>query len=256
MWLTLGLLLLGSPVFYWWVVNGRRLSPAGAAAAIGIAWAVGCSAGPLYLLPLLLFFGSSALIGRLYPSKPAAGNSKQARPRDATQVLANGGWYALAAILTTTAGTTPGSLFAIMAAATADTWSSELGQYFGGPTYDIVRLRRVPVGLSGGISLAGCCAGLGGAGVIALLSLCWPATSVAEFALVIFVGFGGMLMDSLLGSWWQATYRDSKTRQLRDSPQPGDTLHGGASFITNDVVNALSLLFAWLTYELLAGLLL
>ena len=53
-----------------------------------------------------------------------------------------------------------------MAAATSDTWSSEIGIYFKGKTFDIFKMRPVPPGVSGGMSRYGTLAGILGSAFI------------------------------------------------------------------------------------------
>ena len=228
----------------------------------------------------MLFLGTSSLIAKLLPSGAAAGDVKHGAARDATQVLANGGLYGLVAILGTTAIVDQENfghhlypsgelLWVIMAVATADTWSSEIGQYFRRPAYDILRWRRVPVGLSGGVSGVGSLAGLLGAVLIgtaayfvgggAEVTVGEGIESVAGDgsrswklpALVVLLGFVGMLLDSLLGSWLQATYRNPGTGELTDRAGPDFPLVSGYAWATNDLINFLAIgLTAALAYLL------
>jgi len=140
-----------------------------------------------------------------------------------------------------------------IAIATADTWSSEIGQYLKWPTYDLVKWRKVPAGLSGGVSLPGTLAGLGGAVFIAL-SCCWLLHSFgwSKYLMVAVAGFFGMLLDSVLGSLLQATYRDPATGALSDVQRDGGELVSGFSWMTNDLVNFLAIAMG----VTLAGLLL
>lgn len=196
------------------------------------------TAGAVWLLPLFLFFLSSSLIGRLMPAAVPTSDAKDRQPRDVVQVLCNGGIYGLVAVL----DLDPTLLLITMAVATADTWASEIGKYFRQPTVDILRLRRVPPGLSGGVSTAGNLGGaagailMGGAGFLLL-----PAFSLGDFAGVCVFGFLGMLLDSLLGAGLQARYRDPSTGVLSDVRPVGGKLASGYRFITNDAVNLLAI---------------
>lgn len=245
-----GTALLLATFFSYLTIRHRSLSPGGAVAASLLGILVVLSTGPIWLLPLFLFFGSSSLIGKLFPSKSAAGDAKQKQPRDAIQVLANGGVYVAIAILSARfIYTNPiwefreTLLLTAAAVATADTWSSEIGQYFQRSTWDLVKWRRVPAGLSGGVSWPGTLAGLAGAAFIALCGL-WllPYAPGKNSLLVIGLGFGGMLIDSILGSLFQATYRDSETGRLSDVCTPGGELISGFGWMTNDLVNFLAIL--------------
>lgn len=240
-------------LFTYFTIRRQSLSPGGAVTASLMGIMVVLSTGPIWLLPLLLFFASSSLIGKVLPSKSAAGDAKQKQPRDATQVLANGAVYAAIAIflyqdwdnglLYLMRVPWEYYLLVAVAVATADTWSSEIGQYFRRPTWDLVKWRRVPAGLSGGVSWPGTLAGLAGASFIAL-TCCWllPSNSGKNILMVVSLGFGGMLIDSILGSLLQATYRAPKTGALSDVCPPGGELISGFRWMTNDLVNFLAIL--------------
>ncbi len=238
-------------LFCYLTVRRRSLSTGGAVTASLLGILIILSAGVSWLLPLFLFFGSSSLIGRLFPSSPAAGDLKHKQPRDATQVLANGAVYCLIALVL---HQSPEAIYlvwsrweflllVVAAVATADTWSSEIGQYFRQPTWDIVRWRRVPAGLSGGISLAGTLAGLGGAAFIAATGF-WllPTPALPPVMLITALGFGGMLVDSILGALLQVTFKDPSTEALSDVCPPEGTHASGLRWMTNDLVNFLAIL--------------
>ncbi|MFT5999129.1 MAG: hypothetical protein ACI81P_001586 [Neolewinella sp.] len=245
-------LILGAALFSWRMVQRHSLTSGGAltASLLGIFVVIG-SHSFLWLLPLFLFLLSSSLIGRLFPVTTLAGDAKQKQPRDATQVLANGaiyGWYALSLDSSGSGFRCFGApieymLLLTAAIATADTWSSEVGQYFRWPTYDLVKWRRVPTGLSGGVSLPGTLAGLAGAAF--LMGTCWwllPYPNTGDILLIMLGGFCGMLIDSVLGSLFQAKYCNLKTGALSDTHGPNTELASGFKWVTNDLVNFIAIL--------------
>lgn len=250
------ILLLGAVVFCYVLVKRGSLTLDGALAAITLGSIVSLKSGPEWLLPLFFFLLSSSLIGKLLPVRTLAGDAKQKQARDAAQVMANGAVYGLMVVWQ---WPSPGFLYlivpvggygllAVMAVATADTWSSEIGQHFRQPTYDLIRWQRVPPGLSGGVSLAGTLAGLAGATLL-VGSCFWllPNPTVSEVVTLIAFGFAGMLLDSILGSLFQAKYADAEGNHY-DAPAPDRKLVGGLAWITNDWVNFLAILLTSLVY--------
>ncbi len=245
-------LLLGGTVFSVIMVNRRSLTAGGAITAtfLGIIVVLGTKSF-WWLLPLFLFLLSSSLIGRLFPSTTAAGDGKHKQARDATQVLANGAVYGLLGARFIQSCDTclydyhyPWEHLLLVAAAvaTADTWSSEIGQYFRWPTFDLVTWKKVPAGLSGGVSLPGTVAGLAGAVFIA--GACWwllPYHLPGSFTIVVLAGFFGMLLDSALGALLQAKFQDPETGAFADTPGQQGILASGYRWMTNDLVNFLAI---------------
>jgi uncharacterized protein (TIGR00297 family) len=254
-------LVIAALPFCWLMVRRESLTVGGVltASLLGIVVVVGSGSG-IWLLPLFLFLLSSSLIGKAFPVKTDAGDAKQKQPRDATQVLANGavyGWLAAFAwpiegVLYLIMPVTEVWLLTAMAIATADTWSSEIGQYFRRPTYDLVKWRKVPPGLSGGVSLPGTLAGLGGSAFI--VATCFWLVPYIDLALaikIVLAGFFGMLLDSVLGSLLQAKYQNVATGALSDAPGDGKELVGGFGWMTNDLVNFLAILLGGWAFEYL-----
>ncbi|MEM9261552.1 MAG: DUF92 domain-containing protein, partial [Bacteroidota bacterium] len=214
------------------------------------------SRGVEWLLPLVLFFGSSVLVGKLFPGATKGGDEKHKQPRNATQVLANGAVYGFLAVF---CWPQDGVIYVMMpltekwlliaaAIATADTWSSEVGQHYRSKTYNLLTWRVVPPGLSGGISLPGTLAGLAGAAFIEL-SCFWlvPYYLWEDVGTITLFGFAGMLLDSLLGALLQAKYEDPETGAITDASGPDKKLVAGFRWMTNDLVNFLAILLGvWL----------
>jgi uncharacterized protein (TIGR00297 family) len=172
---------------------------AGAALAVGLATIVGLGWRGLVLL--LAFFVSSSLL------TTAKGGEGGRGGRNARQVIANGGVAALAALAGSWA-----AFAGSIAAATADTWATEIGRHSRTAPRLISNGRPVLAGTDGGITLLGTAGGIAGAAFIALLAFAvepqvWVAVSVG--------GVFGMLLDSLLGA----------------------TVQGVRAWLDNDMVN-------------------
>jgi len=167
-------------------------------------------------------------------------------PRDAVQVLANGGVFtALALIVATGMGMgSPiwhwGALGALAASA-ADTWATEVGTLSPRSPRSILTWAPVPAGTSGGITTLGTFGGILGALTVAVMGLIggwgWPAVLAA-----ILAGFSGMIGDSLLGATLQERRRcdvcDRMTERRVHSCGTPTRRSGGLAWMTNDTVNA------------------
>ncbi len=182
------------------------LSACGAVTAGLLGLVIYTGGGWKALLVIGVFFLSGSLWGSIH-AKATSGDSKLGKPRDYMQVICNGG---IAGICMVWAGMeslsegVPFTLFAIsVAISTADTWSSELGIFFKGRVVDILGFRPMPSGVSGGVSWQGTLAGLLGAACIALMA---TPMGVGPARIVFAAGFSGMLLDSVLGSLFQAKY--------------------------------------------------
>lgn len=201
------------------------LTTGGAIAAAAVGSAVWEAGGWGWAAPLLFFVLSSALLG--------GGKSER---RNFRQVLANGGPAAIAAILYIRTPQEPllAAYVASLAAATADTWATEIGTRFGSRPVRITTLRPAIKGRSGAVTLVG----LGGAllGAAAL-----TATSTLRLATLAAIGFAACLIDSVLGDTVQALYKrpDGVVGEA-----PYGTLVKGVRWIDNDVVNLLATLCA------------
>jgi uncharacterized protein (TIGR00297 family) len=121
----------------------------------------------------------------------------------------------------------------------ADSVSSEVGMYFKQTTYNIITFKKMQVGLSGGISLAGTVAGLLGAASIALVVTFVYNVPITTGVIIALAGFGGMLVDSILGSLFQAKYKKANGIIL-DAAADNATLLKGYAWCNNDAVNIIS----------------
>jgi uncharacterized protein (TIGR00297 family) len=160
------------------------------------------------LVAMLVLTLVATRIGR--GRKEQLGTAEARHGREASQVAANLGVAALAAIpLTATqlfspsSRTTIASLAAIAAAlaeATADTLSSELGQVFGGQPRLLTTLKPVPAGTDGGITLAGTAAGCIGAAIVTAIAAFTFRLDLRTSAIVFSCGILGLFADSYFGA--------------------------------------------------------
>ena len=95
-----------------------------------------------------------------------------------------------------------------MAAVNADTWSTELGVLSSVLPRLITNGREVERGTSGGVSLAGTLAAMGGAALVAVAAVSFPPYQnwLLRLGIIILGGVIGSLFDSVLGASLQAIY--------------------------------------------------
>lgn len=172
----------------------RTVSGSGALAAFLVGAVVALTLGwPGYAL-LLLYFALGAVATRAGGARKRALGIAEPGARGIRQVLANGGPPALFAILSFWI---PVAAFVgALAAAAADTASSEIGKWLGGRPRRLTDLASVAPGAPGAVSLAGSLAGLLAAAAIAVAATGLLPGEVATLAAA--AGFVAALLEGLL----------------------------------------------------------
>lgn len=248
---VLGASLAGVVALAAW--RARALSASGALAA----WVVGACAfaagGWPYAAVLFAFFIPSTLLSRVGRTrKRSLVDVGKHGARDGWQVVANGGVAALCAVLAAAAHALPlAAAFAgAFAAASADTWGTEIGTLVKAPPRSILTLRPLPAGLSGGITPAGTLAEIAGACMVGFVA--W-GLGVAPWWCIAAGGVAGAFADSILGaSAQELRYCPQCERRCETDPHvcgSATRLVRGAPWMSNDAVNAC----ATLTGALVAG---
>lgn len=172
--------------------------------------------------------------------------------RDVIQVIANGGVAAFCCLSYLLFGQEYfllGTTVSI-AAATADTWASEIGVLSSKPPRSLLTMKPIQTGMSGGVSLLGTFSQIVGSSLIAILSLIGlkffyqlPMEWMTVFLLISGMGVLGSIIDSLLGAYVQAKYEcricQLETERLYHHGVK-TKLVKGIPFMTNDIVNLLS----------------
>lgn len=178
------------------------LSKSGSVAAVIIGAAVFSGSMPL-TWGLLFFFFAAGLMSRLARFQAEASLAGQHAARTAGQVLAVGLCPATAAVLFAvtqrTEFVTAG--MAALAFAIADTWATDIGMTSPTPPRRLGFGAPVGRGISGGMTGRGTVGALLGAVAITALGWgVWEGMSPDRAWLVIVIGFGGSLLDSILGA--------------------------------------------------------
>jgi uncharacterized protein (TIGR00297 family) len=242
------LALLAAGIVAFLAFLGRLLTGSGAIAATLVGGSA-VLAGVPWIALLLFFFVSASLLSRWRAGERerlVRDLVEKADRRDAAQVLANGAVFAVAALssLGDSSGAWESVAAGAIAAATADTWSTEVGTVVGGTPRFILDGRQVPPGTSGGVTVAGTAAGIVGAILAALMAaaLDWEVPILAIAA----GGIAGTVVDSLLGAlvqerrWCDRCELFTERRTHRCGGRT--TRRGGIRGIDNDVVNLVSIL--------------
>ncbi len=221
----------------------RFLTRGGALAAFLLAVVIYGTGGWQWTLPIVAFFLLSSLLSKYGASRKAAFDQvfEKSSTRDGGQVLANGG---VAGVIAICAGLFPLYDFyplylGALAAATADTWGTEIGVLTRGETFSVTSLKLIDPGTSGGVSKHGSIGGAVGAMLVALAGYPWY-TELRTTLIVVAGGMMGSLVDSLLGATLQAQFRCvvcGKTTERRIHCSRATELAGGLRWIGNDVVN-------------------
>ena len=161
-----------------------------------------------WFLVIVAFFGGGSLAAQIgYVKKIKRGSAQDnGGLREAKNVLANG-LIAVLCVLGFAMGSDfiiPREMFVFafggaVSAAMADTISSEIGLLFRNPRL-ITTFKKVEYGTNGGVTFHGTFAGILGAVLIAGVMEVFVGVGILGMAVIVFGGFFGMMMDSLLGA--------------------------------------------------------
>lgn len=200
------LILLAGIIFS---IGRKKLTlPAALTGAI-LGWLVYKGGGYTGLAMLTSFFilGTAATSWKKKEKMLIKGHAGHQPTRTAGQVIANGGVAALAGLA---ALLLPhyGPLLQVMmaaslAAAAADTLSSELGMVYGRRYYHILTWRPDEKGLDGVVSREGWLIGMAASAVIAGVYALGHGWNTRIFLILIGSGTLGNLVDSMLGAVWE-----------------------------------------------------
>ena len=233
--------------------RAHALDTGGTAAAVAVG-AVAVAAGWAWGALLIAYFVLSIALSRLRSEKKAARMGDvvaKGGARDAIQVAANGGVFAVVALAATSVDpglplgrTLAAAALGALAASAADTWATEIGSLAARPPRSILTWRPVPPGTSGGVNLLGMLAMVAGATFVAAggRALAIDAPVIA----VIVGGFAGAIADSVVGATlqdrrWCDTCQTSTERAVHGCGTA--TRHaGGLAVVDNDLVNLIATL--------------
>jgi len=240
--------------------RARSLSTSGAVAATLLGAACIAAGWPWGAL-LVAYFAASSLLSRWREQAKAMRTDDvvaKGGARDAMQVLANGGLYAAAALLSLAfpAPWLQALALGALAASASDTWATEVGTVASRPPRLVTTWRPVPTGTSGAVTALGSAGAAGGALFVAggALLLGWPGRLATAAALG---GIIGSAMDTLLGATLQArrwcdTCGSPTERPVHRCGAPTRPA-GGVAWLDNDRVNVLATVAGAVAAAAIAG---
>jgi len=226
----------------------QALTLGGAAGAMLLGSFVFSIGGIYWVIPMATFFVLSSILSKIGKLRKSVlkGMVKKGSQRDILQVYANGGISLLMAVLFFA---TRNELFYYMflgslAAATADTWGTEIGIFSKKQPRNIINFSPVSPGTSGGVTVLGTTGGLIGAGVLTISGIpsIYQSSDLLQLIVIIALsGILGALFDSLLGATVQAQYKCGQCGKITEKRIHCDSqttqLISGIAWIDNDVVN-------------------
>ena len=235
-WIWISPVLLFLVLLGWWVIHKKWLDQSGWWAALWVAAVLWMSGGWKALLGPVFLLVAGSVAGRFFRS----GHTSE--KRTAQQVFSNGWIGVVLYMLYGITGHDSWQLLAwcSFAISVCDTVSSEVGTAVGGKTYNIANFKAMHPGLSGGVSLAGT---LGGFIAVLLLAVCLQlafSAAITHLIWVVGTGMAGMLLDSYLGSKWQALWRQGSGFTEISGDTAEAQLVKGTAWLDNHWVNFLS----------------
>ena len=194
-------------------------------------------------LPIVAFFTAASVISKLADPMRRATMEGKGSTRDAVQVLANGGIAAGLVLLGMFVHDSRvyHAYIGAIAAASADTIATEIGTVFGTRPRLITSGREVQSGTSGAVTFAGMLGAIGGSGLVVLAAIFWlGGLGFSVLIGLVIAGFGGSLVDSVLGALVQARFLcrvcGKSTENAYHCDEP--SIHvAGIRPMTNDAVN-------------------
>lgn len=229
----------------------HKLTRSGAFAAFILGFIVLAFGHPLFYILMMSFLFSSLLINKVIIKfiPNIKSTVKAHEPRRWINVVANGSLLGIASLLYAFTPSTWVLALGIisMAAATSDTWASEIGSLSFETPWTIIKRTVIQSGLSGGVTWLGLGASLVGSLFIASISLPvlvlefgWTVLTPIVFVLLVLAGFGGSIIDSILGELFQAKFETASHDIVEIVTHSTDMLVSGVVWVDNHVVNFLS----------------
>ncbi len=239
-----------TPFVVAFAIEKRILTKKGVAFALLLDLIVSFALGNFGFVLLLEFLLLSVAVDKLkkYLKKTKDEISKRGEHRDEIQVLSNGIIPALMALLYWASGN---YAFIVgynvaLAEAFSDTCASGIGG-ISQKAFDPFKMKKVPSGLSGGMSIPGTLASVIAPFIFLLVSVAFGIIDFKVWALCAAFAAAGAIFDSFIGSVFQCKFRCNVCGIITEKNIHCETdtkLVSGFRCVTNDVVNLVSALIS------------
>lgn len=212
----------------------KTLNESGVLTAIFIGTLIFAYGGWFAFVFLLLFFVSSAYLNTFNKEKAPAN-------RNTAQVLANGGFATMFAVLYEITGLEMYYIliFVSIVVSVSDTWGSEIGRLAKHKPRHILTFKQMHTGLSGAVTPLGLVASLGAAIIFGGLSY-GGHQDVMMMVYIAAFGFLGSLIDSILGTI-QVKYTDGT--MITEIKSKTFERYSGLAWLNNTWVNVFANVF-------------
>ncbi|MBU8905723.1 DUF92 domain-containing protein [Desertibacillus haloalkaliphilus] len=238
------LMVMGVIIASYLAYKKGALTVSGTIGAIVVGTIIAIGTGIKGLALLATFFITSTFLSFYKKDRKANSVVEKDDQRDGMQVFANGGLAACASLfyLLDPSFVWIGAFIGAFAAATSDTWASEVGSLSQKQPIHIGKWQAVPRGTSGAVSSLGMFAAVCGASLIAMVGmfLWWEEGSWGLWMSLAIAGFLGNIADTVVGASAQVTYFcklcQSETEQTSHCGCKTVKV-AGVSSVNNDTVN-------------------
>ncbi len=236
-----------SPILACLAFLSKSLSFSGGIATLALFYLVGYFSDsdilPILFIGLMFLLASLSSVMTKKLKKKSGAKVNSGHARTGSQVLAVGAVAVACLILYDWTDQTIFNLlyYVCITEQFADSISSDWGYFTKGNTIDLVRLKPIPKGLSGGVSLLGTVLALASSFLLLLVPFFLSAEmNTACYVAASVIAFLGTMLDSALGSLLQARYRCPVCGALTEADEHcGNTavLVKGWAMVKNVTVN-------------------
>lgn len=242
----LQIVLIVTPFIAMLAIRLRALSISGGIAAMVFIFALAIfSKTPVDVIYTALIFLSVSITSKLSKKFGKKKDKEKKKGRSGYQIVGVGLWALVIIVLGRILGSSLlySLFFLALAEQFSDSMASDIGSITKRKNIDIITFKPIEKGLSGGVSLLGTlCALIGAFAILSVPYLC-GSISLRLYLMLSVIAFIGAMIDSVLGSLFQALYLCEKCGTKTEQPQHCNekaTRIKGFHIIDNVSVNLIS----------------